>query len=281
MRKFALEGDAVLNPRMRFLPGYIDRDWAQVLLIEERPNEALVAIERACALGDYWVFLKQRAEIRDHLNDLSGALADLDRAITLSPGDPNLLIHRAYAHHRAQHWEAAGRDLLAGIRMDPTDDRGRRIHGSVVQGLVYEGWVHHTAGRRQDALRVYDLAAELAPRNPEVQSRRRWVIAGERGGSAEDLAALEEQARKAPDDFRALQQLGYALARRGQFERVVELWTAYLARHPQDGQAYLERGGAHFQLRQLAAARADAARACALGVSEGCAREKQVASMMQ
>jgi Flp pilus assembly protein TadD len=281
MRDFAHEGDATVNPRMRFLPGYVDRDRAQVFLIEKSPQEALAAIERACALGKYWEFLEQRAEIRDHLNDLSGALADLDQAIALRPGHPRLLIWRAHVHHRAQHWEAAGRDLLAGIRMSPTDWRARWMHEAVVKGLVYDGWVHHKAGRREDALRVYDLAAELAPRNPEVQSRRKWVIAGEGGGSAEELAALEEQARKAPDDFRALQQLDYALARRGQFERVVELWTAYLARHPQDGQAYLERGGAHFQLRQLAAARADAARACALGVSEGCAREKQVASMMQ
>lgn len=281
MLEFAQERSDTSNRRMRLLPGYVDRDRAEVLLIEERPREALVAIERACALGEYWEFLERRADVRDHLNDLSGALADLDRAITLRPGHPRLLIWRAYVHRRAQRWEAAGRDLLAGIRMDPTDWRARWVLDSVVKGLIYEGWVHHKAGRRADALRIYDLAAELAPTNPEVQSRRRWVIAGDGGTSAEALAALEEQVRKAPDDFRALQQLDYALARRGQFERVVELWTAYLARHPRDGPAHLERGGAYFRLRRLAEARADARAACELGVSEGCAREKQVAAMLR
>jgi tetratricopeptide (TPR) repeat protein len=281
MRDFAREGNTALNPRMRFLPGYVDLDRAQMFLIEKSPQDALAAIERACALGEYWEFLEQRAEIRDHLNDPSGALADLERAIALRPGHPRLLIWRAYVHHRAQRWEPAGRDLLAGIRMDPTDWRARWMLDAVVKGLIYDGWVHHKAGRRQDALRIYDLAAELAPRNPEVQSRRKWVIAGEGGSSTEELAVLEEQVRKAPDDFRALQQLDYALARRGQFERVVELWTAYLARHPQDGPAHLERGGAYFQLGRLAEARADARRACELGISEGCAREKQVAAMQK
>jgi Flp pilus assembly protein TadD len=87
--------------------------------------------------------------------------------------------------------------------------------------------------------------------------------------------------QRSPDDLRALQQLDYALARRGEFQRIVDLYTAYLARHPQDGQAYLERGGAYFHLRRLPEARADARTACELGVSEGCAREKQVAAMQQ
>lgn len=54
------------------------------------------------------------------------------------------------------------------------------------------------------------------------------------------------------------------------------MWTAYLARHPNEGRAYLERGGANFHLGKRAEARADAAKACELGVSEGCEREKQI-----
>jgi hypothetical protein len=38
--------------------------------------------------------------------------------------------------------------------------------------------------------------------------------------------------------------------------------------------AYLERGGAYFNLRKIDLARADAVKACDLGVSEACARAK-------
>jgi len=281
MRSFAREADAALNPRLRLLPGYIDQDRAQLLVLDRKYEEALMAIDRACALGDYWEFLEERAGIRDRLKDGTGALADVERAIAARPGQPRLVILRAYLHYRAQRWEPAGRDLLAGLRMDPTDDTARFILDTVVKGLVYQGWVHHQAGRREEALQVYDLAAELAPRNQEVQGRRRAIIAGASESSPDEVARLEEQVQRSPDDFRALQQLGYALARRGEFQRIVDLYTAYLARHPQDGQAYLERGGAYFHLRRLPEARADARRACELGVSEGCAREKQVSAMQQ
>jgi tetratricopeptide (TPR) repeat protein len=281
MRGFAQEGDAALNPRLRLLPGYIDEDRANLLRIDQKYAEALTAIERACALGEYWEFLEERARIRDRLKDGTGAMTDVERAFAARPGHPRLVILRAYLHYRAQRWEPAGRDLLAGLRMDPTDDTARFILDSVVKGLVYEGWVHHQAGRREQAIQVYDLAAELAPRNHEVQGRRHSIIAGAGGNSPEELARLEEQVQRSPDDLRALQQLDYALARRGEFQRIVDLYTAYLARHPQDGQAYLERGGAYFHLRRLPEARADARRACELGVSEGCAREKQVAAMQQ
>lgn len=281
MRRFAQEGDATLNPRLRVLPGYIDWDQAQFLETKGQYAEALAAIERACVLREYWEFLEERANIRDRLNDTAGALADVERAITARPGHPRLLILRGYLHSRARQWELAGWDLLAGLRMTPTSRLARRTLDNVVKGLVYEGWVHHQAGRRQEALQVYDLAAELAPRSQEVQGRRHAIIAGAGGTGDEEVARLEDAVRQSPDDFRTLQQFEHALHRRGEYQRIVELWTAYLARHPKDGPAYLERGGAYFHLRRYAEARADARAACELGVSEGCAREKQLAALQR
>lgn len=141
-----------------------------------------------------------------------------------------------------------------------------------MKGLDWQGWEHHKAGRRDDALRVYDLAADLAPNDRAILGRRTKIIVGD----APDIPALEAAAKRAPDDFRAHQTLDYALAKKGQTARVVEMWTEYLSRHPKDARAYLERGGAHFQLKHRDQALADAARACELGSSEGCAREKRV-----
>jgi len=281
MGRFAEEGNTTLNRRLRVLPGYIERDRAQLLEIDGQHAQALTMIDRACALGEYWEFLEERARIRDRLDDQAGALADVERALAARPGHPRLVILRGYLHSRARQWELAGRDLLAGLRMHPTDRTARHSLGTVVQNLVYAGWVHHQAGRRPEALKLYDLAAELAPRNQEVQGRRNAIIAGAGGSGAEEVDRLEEAARRSPDDFRALQQFDHALSRRGEFHRIAEMWTAYLARHPQDGPAYLERGGAYFHLQQLSEARADARMACELGVSEGCAREKQVAAMQK
>lgn len=173
----------------------------------------------------------------------------------------------------ARRWEESGLDLRAGIQAAPTHWLARSIFESVVKGLVYDGWQRNQGGDRAGALRVFDLAAELAPNNRDVQRRRAQLIAG---GEAAD-AGVDEEVQGASDDFRAVQQLDYRLARQRQFDRVVAVWNAFLARHPDHGPAYLERGGALFNLRRLPEARADAAKACDLGVSEGCVRARQLA----
>lgn len=281
MQEFAQERVDPANPKLRLLPGYILLDKADRLFAAEEPREALAVIQLATGFGEHWEFLYERAAAKDYLNDLDGALADLNRALELRPGHPRVLLKRAYIHHRAGRWEAAGRDLLAGIRMDPADDRARRIFDTIVGGLIYEGWTHHTAGRRADAVRVYDLAAELAPTNQEVQSRRGLVVIAGAAGAGDKIAALEEQARNFPDNLQVRQNLEYELAREGQFPRIVEMWTVYLATHPDDGAAYLSRGRAYFHMRRLEDAHADARRACELGNSEGCMRAKQVEAMIR
>jgi len=278
MAAFATDAARAKNPRMRLLPGFIDRDKARLLWAEKKLGDALAAIDRACALGDGWSFLALRGRIRNARGELPQALADLDRAAAVRPGEPSVLFDRARVYTAMKRAEPAGRDLLAGLRVDPTDSNGRAIFDAIVGSLAYEGWEHYKAGRRDDALRVLDLANDLAPSNRDVLQRRSWIVTGAPYGSdaGPDIAALEAAVKASPDDFRALQSLDYALAPQGKFDRIVAMWTDYLARHPHDGPAYRERGGANFHLKKLDDARADYARACELGVSEGCIRAEQL-----
>lgn len=279
MEAFAAASADPSNPRLRLLRGYVDWDRAQMLRYEKKFDEALAAIERATALGDHWEFLQERAAIAQAQGAPDRALPDFDRALALRPGHPQLLAARGWAHMNAKQWEQAGLDLLACLRVAPTEDVARRAHPTVVEGLVWGANKASREGRREEALRLIDLASELAPTDAKVRQHKTALIEGRTAASPSaggDLEALERAVRERPDDLRAFQQLDYALARKQEFAKVVDLWSGYLARHPSDGQAYLERGGAYFHLRKLAESRADAAKACELGVSEGCAREKQL-----
>jgi tetratricopeptide (TPR) repeat protein len=267
------------NPKTRFLAGYVDLDKADVLRRDGKYENALTAAERACALGEHWPFLQGRARIHVWQDEPELALPDLDRALELRPGLPELLFERARALDQLERWEDAGRSLLDGLRADPSDGVARGIFDHVLQGLVYEGWRLGEEGQHEAALRVLDLAAQLAPGNAEVQSQRASIVSppGPRqAGPADDLAELEERVRADPDDFRAHQRLDYALARRGEFDRVVELWSEFLSRNPGHGQAHLERGGAYFHSGNRELALADARAACELGVNEGCLRVRQL-----
>lgn len=276
MRKLALIAPVELNPRMRLLAGYIDLDQAKLLRGEKKYVEALAAVERACAVGEHWEFLVERAEVLQRLARYEEALADLDHAARLRPGSASVHFERAWVLSRLERFEESGLDLLAGLRINPTEGDGRRLFSRAVKALTYEGWRHYQQGREADAVRVLDLAIELDQGNGEAKQRRTFILGG---GSRPDLAQvqrLEARHRKTPDDLLTLRQLDYALSFAKQdFQYIDARWTDYLKRHPDEGRALIERGGTRHHLGRVAESHADFRRACELGFSEACALLKR------
>jgi tetratricopeptide (TPR) repeat protein len=60
------------------------------------------------------------------------------------------------------------------------------------------------------------------------------------------------------------------LARQQRWDDIIAMWDRYLTHQPRDAEAYFERGGTHFHKGDMAAARADATRACELGKAQAC-----------
>jgi tetratricopeptide (TPR) repeat protein len=263
------------NPRFKLLAGYVDLDRSQVLASEKRMDEALTAADRACAAGEWWMFLVHRGRVRTR-SDPALALQDLDRALALAPGKPWVLFARAEALGAAKRYSDAGRDLLAAIRADPVNREVRRLRPYIVQGLLWETGQHVKALQPEQALASATLARELDPQNRDLQGKRSSLTSARTDSGQVTLAALKERAEKSPDDRAILQEYDHALAREGRFQEVVDLWTGYLHRHPDDARAYMERGGAYFQSGRRAEAVADARRACELGLNEACARAKML-----
>jgi tetratricopeptide (TPR) repeat protein len=276
MEDFARAVDDQRWPRLHALRGYVDEDRANLLHQDKHLDEALAASDRACAKGDAADFLTTRAGIKMARGDTAGAIADLDRADAILPGDVSAVLPlRAWARAGTGEWVLAGTDLLTVLRVDPTNNDAREIFDTVVRGLVYQGWVIFKGGARDRALRIYDLAANLAPTDADVLQRREWVVIGkERGDPLQAIANTEAAVKASPDDYRAVQQLDYLLSRQREFQRVLPLWDDYLSRHPDDGPAHMERARTLHLLGRDGDARAEAAKACDLGVSEGCVRAR-------
>ncbi|HOX44540.1 MAG TPA: hypothetical protein PK668_13145 [Myxococcota bacterium] len=272
MCKLALAAQAEKNPRFRLLPGYIVMDQTDRLHDEKRDDEALAAANQACAFGDHWEYLANRGLVRYLRKEYDAALVDLDRADALRPGLPDVLYLRVGVKFRRKRTKEAAQDLLAALRVAPTHHRAAKVHGRVVKQLVFEGWELAQAKRTADAERLYDLALELDASNKEVEQRRSIILAGGKRPDAARVAEMEALIAEHPDDPLVIRQFEYALAfSMRNFQRPAELWTAYLARHPDDGRALIERAGAYYNLGRSAEAQADARRACELGFSEACA----------
>jgi tetratricopeptide (TPR) repeat protein len=262
------------NPRLRVLRGYVDYDEARILAANEGDRErALERIQRACALGEHWLFLDERAQIEAQLGQQDAARRDSERAAELEPTRAEVRFHRGRILLASKEYEGAGRELVAGLHLDATDEEGRELLPSVKQGLIYAGWEQHKAGHRDVALRLLDLAVELDPDDKALQGRRTFILSdGKHRAETVEITELQTKARGAPDDFRAQQELDYALAKQGRFAEIIDLWTTYLGRHPDDARAYLERGGAAWRLGRRAEARANAKQSCDLGLAEACQR---------
>ncbi len=278
MTQFAKSVQDPAYPKMAALLGYADKDRADMLIRDKHLDQALRLMDVVCKQYDHWEFLDQRAEILLWKKEPSAALPDLNRAMALRPGYPALLLRRATAYSMLSRWEEAGTDLLGALRADPTDETGRYHHPFIVKGLLDMAWRDANTGKRDEALRLLDLAAQLAPLDHNVQGARNSVVTGASNQDAPpEASVLVDAVKNSPDDFRAVQRLDYELAKQGgHFDQIVELWNDYLSRHPNDGQAYLERGGAYYHWGKRAEAGRDARKACELGINEGCARARQL-----
>jgi tetratricopeptide (TPR) repeat protein len=196
MEAFAAHRSNPKNPRHRMLRGFVDFERAEEADQDDRSDVAIAAIDRACALGGDWRFLRERAALRRQRGDHVGRLADLNRADAARPGIPWVVFGRAWALADAQRWEEAGRDLLYVLRSEPTSSLGIWLQPRVVRALDVLGWKAHQEGRPADAARVYALARALAPADEKIAERSAAVA---RGGAP---GALREGGPPASGDAR-------------------------------------------------------------------------------
>jgi len=273
MARAAKAASPALNPRFRQLPGYELIDRAAVLAAGDDYKGALVLDQQAVALGDNADFLLSRARHLARLDDAAGALEAINRALELRPQRTDLLLFRArlYTRKEFRDYQAAHADMLLALRLDPADSDARALLRTVAQGLDYLAGQAQQRGDLSNALRLLDESMDLFPNNA-VEQRRNALLASGFRGTPDELTALERAANAAPHDFYAHQRLDYALSQSAQWQRIVTMWSAFITENPSEGRAYYERAGTYSHMAKPEAARADATRACELGVSVACAR---------
>jgi len=273
MARAAKAADTRLNPRFTQLPGYELIDRAAVAASEKDDRGALVFAQRAVALGDNVDFLLRLSRTLANLGDSAGSLKAISQALELRPQRADLLIFRAHVYTRAdlRGYEAAYRDMLLALRLDPTSPNGKSTLRTVAQGLDFMAGQAQQSGDLTGALRLLDESMDLFPNNGTEQRRKALLTSGFHG-SVEELTALERAANAAPHDFHARLRLDYALSQSAQWERIIAMWSAFIIDNPAEGRAYYERSGTYSHVAKREAARADAKRACELGVNVACAR---------
>jgi tetratricopeptide (TPR) repeat protein len=235
MRAFAEESArASSNPRMRLLAGYADADQCNRLDRDDREDEALMACNRALAVGESADFLEDRAQLLQ-VSDPPAALADCNRALQLRPQRSDILALRAWLLARKRDFVGHARDIAVLQEIDPVRKVKKGDLAWAAQGVAYEAGRFRKAGRQAD-----------------------------------EVAALERAIALDPDNLHNHLRLDAALVRSNKLKRVPPMWRRYLSRHPTDARAHLELAGALHHLGKEDQAMAAAAKACRLGEQMGC-----------
>jgi tetratricopeptide (TPR) repeat protein len=270
LHAFAAKAPRNLNPRFATLDGFEDQDLGDLAWTAGRLDDALAAFDRAVARAPYHAFVLARAKLLEQLKRYDEAAETIERGLAYRPMHPDLVTERAAVHYYKKEHLAGGRDMLASLRMDPTEERMKSWLPYALSGVIYEAHQLEQAGKHAEALDAADLAMDLCPDDRATQSTHAQIVLGD-ATTPDRVAALEARVTANPGDFRAVQQLDYAWDNQHRpMDGNLKLWDAYLAIHPDDGRAYMERSGTHQRLRQIAEAKADATHACDLGINEGC-----------
>ncbi len=256
------------NPKFAILHGVIHALRCEDRLIAKDYLGALAAANDAVAAGEQGTYLAARGRAKMYLQDYEGSLADLDHSLDLRPDDARVLLNRALVLGKLTRWREAGESYIQALRADPTGGLEKREHYAEV--LEFAGHQELRAGRPQQALRNYENALLLDRSRAEAKRFRDQILrVGDPNANEPEVTAALERARK-EDSFEAYRALDDVLAKRGRFSEILAYWTEFIGRHPNEGRAYVERGGTLTHIQKFGDAIKDAQHGCDLGVQVGC-----------
>lgn len=233
----------------------------------------------------------RRGAAREARRDYAGALADLDRAITLAPDVASYRRARAAAYVTGKQFDRALADLDAAVRSDPHDpdllleradlQRQRKQFAAAAADLTTAAALLPAKSRRH--LDVAALLTAVDAFDPAIAQINAWIAANP--GWSHDPEALNERCRaralagKELDQALAdcntahvvvsgssdiLDSRGLARLRRGEYDKAVADYNAALAISPKMAWALYGRGLAEKHLGQTARSEADIAAAIKL-----------------
>ncbi|MFD5540954.1 tetratricopeptide repeat protein [Streptomyces sp. NPDC127079] len=187
------------------------------------------------------------------LDDLTGALAALDRADGLAPGTALFLAARGETLRLAGRFTEAVAELDRAVALEPAD----------ASTLASRAVCRHALEQYDEALADFDRA--LAIDAGHLWARvRRGRLRGARGEWAEAFADLDEAVRRAPDSPWIASERGDAYRRAGRFTDAVTEFTRAVTLLPEYPSALAGRGVALHELGRPDEALADLDRAIAL-----------------
>ena len=271
METFAKEAEhyADLNPELTALYGFIYYDQSRRLVGNKKYKDAAKLCSKALLYGDNWLFYYQRASIYYyHLDDLTKALYDIDRSISLRPTMEKSYRLRSKIYYSTGDMDNALDDLQTAEFIKPGDTKTQKWRLWAADRLMDRG---HRVFKKDlnQAIEQYNLSIKF---DPETETAYYW-----RGVAFYRLKEMETARldfAKAidinPHHFDAYLMMDYVLMESRQWDKIIAYWNQFLDLEPDHARAYLERSGTYYHRKDYAKSLEDLKTACDLGSKKGC-----------
>ena len=187
-------------------------------------------------------------------NDIQGALADYNKAITLNPADHKAFLNRGNINFNASKWDEAIADY----------DRSISLNDQNAKSFSSRGAAYGSKGNYQQAIQDITKALELDPNFTDARKNRMLIyyFQGNYQASLEDCTLFLQQS---PNDAGMWNQRGLIYQALGKWNEAEADFNKSIQMQPNEGSYYFNRSLFYKQIGKFNEARRDAQSAQNLG----------------
>jgi tetratricopeptide (TPR) repeat protein len=258
---------AHLNPRLKSLAAKIYLEAGDRQSLAQAYSQADKLYTEALAYGENHAILKERGENNYRRKKYDEALPDLNRAIELYPENGTYFHWRSKTYAKLKQYHAAVEDMLQANLLAPGDEAIASQRKSLVSTLERKGFDEYKARKLAEAVKSYELGLKLDPLAPWLYYRRAKALI-DLNEYDQALADTRQALALDRDEYNFYLLVDWLLIKRNEYDQIISYWDEYIARHPDDSRAYLERGGTYYHKGDLKEAVRNAKIAADMGNAE-------------
>lgn len=256
------------NPKLKLLQGAMGTYAGDMKSIVKKYSVAEALYTESLTHGENDDVLFKRGKVRNRQAKFESAITDYSRAIELNSEVADYYYYRAGSLMELKHYDDALKDIQFAYKLDPYDKYIKNRRKVLANRLEHQGYESNQNLKGKSAIEKFTAAMELDPDNPELYFRRAKAHVNQRDLKSA-LEDIEIAVGISPDNYSYVRYIDYILAKSRNWSQIIQYWDKYIELRPQDGRAFVERGGAFYRKGDMKSAVENAKKSAELGNLEG------------
>ena len=264
---------AVYNPKLKELSAAIPADKGSAFSYLGKYDQAVKMYTEALKYSNYHSYYAARGDVYTKLLDYNHALEDYDRALELSPNDPEYLRHKAQAIAQQNRFIEAQKVKRQSKQTDTYDDfplkKSSEGEREKAIGHVQKGNDFMNAGQYEQAILEYTEAIRFLPDEYVLYHNRALCYLQMKN----DEAALQDfhhAIERKHDNIEAYIKITFIYANRGMYDDALNSISAAITLKPDNAEAIYYRAKVYERKGMNIEALQDARQACEMGYQRAC-----------